>query len=288
MTAGRWSRVAFALAASALLAAAATTDDYVARMQEERARTDRELRSSEVTPFTAVDVRMLRVDEETTLGACGGEPRFDPPAGCRPRVTLRYTADGFQRLRPDGVANPVGDRLDLGRFRLSLSRQEDRGRILVHDPRAPAQRAFRALRWYPVDPGYRVAVTLEPFDDVRDVRMATTAGLFKTLRRYGRVRFQLGGAEQRLAIYLFPGEDPQDPAAFFIPFRDATAGTETYAVGRYVHLEEGEGGAWFLDFNRADNPNCAYNPHWNCPIPPAENVLSVAVRAGELPYGDDH
>ena len=59
---------------------------------------------------------------------------------------------------------------------------------------------------------------------------------------------------------------------------------ESYPVGRYVRLRSGEDGAWVLDFNLAGNPNCAYNLHWNCPIPPKENVLGVAIRAGERPY----
>ena len=37
----------------------------------------------------------------------------------------------------------------------------------------------------------------------------------------------------------------------------------------------------------ATNPSCAYNDHWNCPIPPAENRLDVQIRAGELPYPAD-
>jgi uncharacterized protein (DUF1684 family) len=39
---------------------------------------------------------------------------------------------------------------------------------------------------------------------------------------------------------------------------------------------------YLLDFNFSDNPACAYSPHYNCPIPPKENVLPIAVRAGEM------
>ena len=35
-----------------------------------------------------------------------------------------------------------------------------------------------------------------------------------------------------------------------------------------------------LDFNRVHNPSCAYNPDYSCPVPPAENRLTVAVPAG--------
>jgi len=36
-----------------------------------------------------------------------------------------------------------------------------------------------------------------------------------------------------------------------------------------------------IDFNKAYNPYCAYSTGYNCPIPPAENYLPIAVKAGE-------
>jgi uncharacterized protein (DUF1684 family) len=79
----------------------------------------------------------------------------------------------------------------------------------------------------------------------------------------------------------------------FIPFRDATNGTETYGAGRY--LVDGAKGAdlgampganpgeWalILDFNFATQPSCAFDPRWACPLPPPENRLDLAIRAGE-------
>jgi uncharacterized protein (DUF1684 family) len=39
-----------------------------------------------------------------------------------------------------------------------------------------------------------------------------------------------------------------------------------------------------IDFNYAYNPNCAYNPEWDCPLPPGENWLTVPIRAGEKAF----
>jgi len=39
-----------------------------------------------------------------------------------------------------------------------------------------------------------------------------------------------------------------------------------------------------IDFNYAYNPNCAYNPEWDCPLPPGENWLKVPIRAGEKAF----
>ena len=74
----------------------------------------------------------------------------------------------------------------------------------------------------------------------------------------------------------------------FLPFRDATAGGETYGAGRYLldtvkgaDLGTGDGGGLVLDFNYAYNPSCAYDPRWSCPLAPSENRMQVAVEAGE-------
>jgi uncharacterized protein (DUF1684 family) len=68
---------------------------------------------------------------------------------------------------------------------------------------------------------------------------------------------------------------------FFLPFRDATAGKETYAVGRYLEPRALPDGRLSIDFNQAYNPYCAYNEGWSCPIPPMENRVPVEIRAGE-------
>jgi len=39
-----------------------------------------------------------------------------------------------------------------------------------------------------------------------------------------------------------------------------------------------------LDFNRAEQPPCAYNPWTTCPLPPRENRLPIPIEAGERNY----
>ena len=96
----------------------------------------------------------------------------------------------------------------------------------------------------------------------------------------------MGGRKLQLAALrlLEPGVDE---AALSIFFRDATTGHDTYPVGRYLEPEpvQGDPDRWVLDFNRAYNPTCAFSVHYNCPIPPRENVLPIAVRAGEMDPG---
>ncbi|MBT8197021.1 MAG: DUF1684 domain-containing protein, partial [Acidimicrobiia bacterium] len=39
-----------------------------------------------------------------------------------------------------------------------------------------------------------------------------------------------------------------------------------------------------VDFNRAINPYCAYDPDFSCPLPPATNWLPFPIEAGELDF----
>lgn len=66
--------------------------------------------------------------------------------------------------------------------------------------------------------------------------------------------------------------------------RDATSGGDTYAASRFlIGVPRGE--TITLDFNRAHNPPCAFTDFAICPLPPRENRLGFAIRAGEKKLG---
>ncbi len=63
--------------------------------------------------------------------------------------------------------------------------------------------------------------------------------------------------------------------------RDATSGHQTYAASRFL-IAAPQGDRIMLDFNRAHTPPCGFTDFAICPLPPPENRLPFAVRAGEL------
>ena len=70
---------------------------------------------------------------------------------------------------------------------------------------------------------------------------------------------------------------------------DATGRDSTYAGGRYLHApfpDHGldKPGKLILDFNRLQNPPCAYTPYATCPLPPYVNRLAISIPAGEQRY----
>jgi hypothetical protein len=148
-----------------------------------------------------------------------------------------------------------------------------------------AERAsFAGLPYYPVDEAYIVeGLELQPYDGDEPVRfeIPTTDGRLRPAERAGVFRFPLGGAERTLTAYRVASAGGEVHDSLFVPFLDATSGTETYGAGRYLDLDQEDDGTWTIDFNLAYHPSCVYDPRFSCPLTPAENRLSLRVAAGE-------
>jgi uncharacterized protein (DUF1684 family) len=141
--------------------------------------------------------------------------------------------------------------------------------------------AFTGLPYYPVDPAFRFEDrTLEPYTggEPSTFQIPTSDGRFRPAHRAGVLRFELDGEPRQLTAYTFDGGSE---GYLFVPFLDATSGTETYGAGRYLDLEPEDDGTYALDFNLAYHPSCVYDPVYSCPLTPAENRLTARIEAGE-------
>jgi uncharacterized protein (DUF1684 family) len=149
---------------------------------------------------------------------------------------------------------------------------------------AEGRAAFPGIAYFPVDESFIAdAVPLEPYagDDPVHFQIPTTDGRLRPAERAGVFRFGIQGQPLRLTAYRLAGKDPAAGDSLFVPFLDATSGSETYGAGRYLDLEPDDDGNWTLDFNLAYQPSCVYDPRFSCPLTPAENRLAVRVEAGE-------
>ena len=153
-------------------------------------------------------------------------------------------------------------------------------------PVPPEDRAaFDGLRYFDYDPAARVLAPLEEAEPERyEIATSGEAGGSYAFTRFGRAAFELDGRPLALELYWLEGYG----GGLFVPFRDATAGGETYGAGRYLFdtvkgadLGTAPDGRLVLDFNFAYNPSCAYDPAWVCPLAPRPNRLDLAIRAGE-------
>jgi uncharacterized protein (DUF1684 family) len=150
-----------------------------------------------------------------------------------------------------------------------------------HSPLLPEQQeAFSGLDYFPYNEAldFTVEIDDEGVDD-EQITLGTTTGEPADVIRAGRIHVVIDDEPISLTVFREVGR-----GRFFLPFRDLTSGVETYGVGRYIDPQERPDGRIHVDFNYAYNPYCAYNDRWVCPIPPAENQLTVAVRAGERAF----
>lgn len=158
--------------------------------------------------------------------------------------------------------------------------------FMQHHPQSPLdhdqRHNFEGLSYFEVNEDLILEVEVERFsDDEPVVVMQTSTGGTQSYRRWGQFSFEVDGEKATLIIYSNPqGHD------FFLPFRDATNGKDSYGAGRYMDdhrpaIKRLGNNRFEVDFNYAYNPYCAYSEYYSCPLPPRENWLQVPIRAGE-------
>jgi uncharacterized protein (DUF1684 family) len=151
----------------------------------------------------------------------------------------------------------------------------------AYSPIPAGERAsFQGLSYYPIQPSYRLPAALHEVRSTPPVviSLPNSAHQIEQKIKVGTLAFSLDGHPYTLSAFA---EQVGDVERLWVPFRDLTSGLETYGGGRYLDLERTASGTYDLDFNRAYHPFCVYNPTYECPYPPAENRLTVAIRAGE-------
>ncbi|MEJ2871361.1 DUF1684 domain-containing protein [Actinomycetospora sp. OC33-EN08] len=183
--------------------------------------------------------------------------------------------DGATAVTPvdgaPGVLVTVGERV------VELARRTDSYALRVRDPQAPTRRDFTGVPTFPVDGRWVVTGRFEPYAEPERITVgAVVDGLQHFPTAVGTVSFTVDGAEQRLVALA--GKD----GGLSLHFRDATSGVSTYGGGRILRTDDpAEDGSVVIDLNRTVNLPCALTAFATCPLPPADNVLDVAVEAGE-------
>ena len=141
---------------------------------------------------------------------------------------------------------------------------------------------FNGLDFFPPDTTYQVWARLIRTPEALPFSMPTTTDRLALERKYGTLVFELQGHALELEVYQSPDLILEEAYVdyLFLPFSDATNGNETYSGGRYIDLRIPTSDSVLIDFNKAYNPYCAYNPKYSCPIVPKQNRLPIPVRAG--------
>ena len=214
-----------------------------------------------------------------TLTLKSGKVRFTPAPGVA--VTMNGTPAKETELKPDIDANY--DRLAVGRVKFFIIKREDKFGVRIKDNDSAARRDFSGLKWYPVDPSWRVTAKYVPFDKPHAVSFDTAVGLKEQDESPGYVTFHRDGKDYHL-------EPVVDDNELWFVMRDQTSGKTTYGASRFLYTDMPKSGVKQpgtveIDFNKAENPPCVFTDFATCPLPPPQNRLPLAVTAGELMYG---
>jgi uncharacterized protein len=170
--------------------------------------------------------------------------------------------------------------------------REVRERLFREHPQSAVPRDARAAfaaNHFDYDPALRFTVAVQPAPPPAPgalaLQLPNSGEDTLSFSRLGRVKIPFADGPRSLSVFWMAGY----AGGLFIPFRDATNGTETYGAGRYLvdaakSADLGgdpTAGTLILDFNFAYQPSCAFDPRWACPLAPPENRLDLAIRAGE-------
>lgn len=147
----------------------------------------------------------------------------------------------------------------------------------VWDTLSTRRDAFDELPAYPVDAEWAIPVMFSPAEPGSVIVLDDIQGM----RRQNVLAGFLSGSWRDTAFTLVALDGESE--GLFLLIEDATTDIETYPGGRYLYVPlPDSSGRTVIDFNRAFIPPCAFTEFATCLLPPAENRLPFAVRAGEM------
>jgi len=188
-------------------------------------------------------------------------------------------------LRADQDKDKFNSHVTMGTINFYAIKRADKFALRIKDAKSPSLLEFHGLKWFELNPEYRVTATWTPYVPAKSVSLLTLVGTEYSEPVPGFAEFTLQGKTFRLEPVL---EDPDNPKLFFI-LRDTTSTETTYPACRFLYTTfpnhgVDRPGELLLDFNHLENPPCAYTPYATCPLPPAGNRLPIALPVGEQRY----
>lgn len=193
--------------------------------------------------------------------------------------------DGQSRLTAELDEGKVGKPtlVSCGTVSFLLIDRGGRKALRVKDSASERRTHFLGIDYFPIDPSWRIEARWVAFEKPREIPITNILGQVEPARVVGKAVFERDGH----TIELLPIQEAPDEPLFFV-IADLTSGKETYAAARFLYADQPKDGKVTLDFNRAQNPPCAFTPFATCPLPPKENRLPIAVTAGEKSYRGAH
>jgi uncharacterized protein (DUF1684 family) len=249
----------------AVLASAAVSP-YAAELAKWRARKEADLKSDGGW-LTVTGLFWLKEGQNRVDSAPGV---FELHAG-----KTMYRDDGGRAIEMKADSKVIA-----GSRTYTVVERAGRYGVRLKDTASKLRSGFTGMHWFPARESYRVTARFVSYPQPKTLAIPNVLGSVYPTPSPGYALFRINGQEFRLEPVIEEG----DKELFFI-FRDQTAGKETYGAGRFLYTALPRDGKIELDFNKAENPPCAFTPYATCPLPPKQNILPVRIEAGEMATG---
>jgi uncharacterized protein (DUF1684 family) len=270
------------LVAISLLAVAAIAADsnYVRDVEQYRAQREASLKQNDGW-LTVVGLFRLK-EGENRVGA-GEANQIALPNSAPARVGKIVFSKGqaiyYPEGRPGTQLKPNVDIVTIGNIKFFVIKRGEEYFIRVKDNDSKLRRDFAGLKWFPIDPSWKITAKFTSHDKPHIILFDSQNGVKQAMESPGVATFTRDGKEYSLEPVW------EGPELFFI-FRDATSNKTTYGAARFLYAQPAKDGTVILDFNKAINPPCAFTAYATCPLPPPQNRLTLAVTAGEKKYSE--
>ena len=188
-------------------------------------------------------------------------------------TTIAFSQEKFDKASVEAFQNELNT--EFGDAEKSPLTEEDR-------------KHFKALDFFAIDEKFAVTATFIKSKNEKSFEMKTTTDRTPMYVKYGELHFKIDGKDFKLDVFqnldLIKRKGFKDH--LFLPFSDLTSGNESYIGGRYIDMQKPKGKTVLIDFNKAYNPYCVYNPKYSCPIVPLQNDLMIEIKAGVKKFHD--
>jgi hypothetical protein len=152
--------------------------------------------------------------------------------------------------------------------------------LRVKDSQAITLKEFKGVDNFPIQQEWHIDGRFIRADEGASIEITNVLGQVNESPVFGTFEFERDGKTHSL---LGLGEAGSESIWFI--FADRTSGHGTYGAGRFLYSEGmPENGRLTVDFNKAYNPPCAFNPYSTCPLPPQRNRMDLMVTAGEKDF----
>jgi uncharacterized protein (DUF1684 family) len=185
-----------------------------------------------------------------------------------------------ERIKIFDSEGQLSEKLSLGSLKWNIIKRADAYGVRLRDFETAAVTQFEGIDRFPVDIEWRLEAKFVPYVPVREIPITNVLGQTTPNPSPGYLEFEKDGK-----TYKIDALDAEDE--LYLIIADNTSGGETYGGGRYMYVKKPvSGDLVVLDFNKAYNPPCVFTPHATCPLPPRQNMLDLAIMAGEKTFGE--